>query len=46
MEGVTERASFNRSLTDSFTDYEDFLTPAEIAAVTDWSNVSVRVSAT
>jgi len=45
MEGTTERAVRTRVLTDAFVTYQETLTPAEVAAVTDWANVTIRFSA-
>lgn len=45
MEGSTERAVRTRVLTDAFATYQETLTPAEIAAVTNWANVTIRFSA-
>lgn len=45
MEGTTERAVRTRALTDDFATYQETLTPAESAAVTNWANVTIRFSA-
>jgi len=45
IEGGAERAVRTRALTDAFVTYQETLTPAEIAAVTNWANVTIRFSA-
>lgn len=45
MEGAVERVTRSRALTADLTDYEDFLTSEEIASVSNWSNVTVKISA-
>ena len=45
MEGASERAVRTRVLTEEFVTYQETLTPAEIAAVTNWANVTIRFSA-
>ena len=45
MEGATERAVRTRVLTEEFVTYQETLTPAEMAAVTNWANVTIRFSA-
>jgi hypothetical protein len=45
VEGTTVRATRSHELSDTFEDYEQVLTPAEIAAITDWTDVRVRLAA-